>query len=206
MGGSGSGRRWHYSAKDTVEGYQSLDVRRWKRDGFLSPGRAFSWQWSRQGEVIASINVRAELGSVILTYRQRSGGDEWKDENYPVHLTTTPCHMGGERPWFLCPARGCGKRVAVLYGGGIFACRTCYRLAYPSQREDPGDRAARRAHRIRDRMGWPGGVLEGSGWGRPKGMHRRTYEALCDQHDTFEDVVNRDFIVRFGPMLKKGGF
>ena len=37
-------------------------------------------------------------------------------------------------------------------------------------------------------------------------MHRRTYEALCDQHDTFEDVVNRDFIVRFGPMLKKGGF
>jgi len=55
-------------------------------------------------------------------------------------------------------------------------------------------------------MGWPGGVLEGSGWGKPKGMHWRTYERLCDEHDTFEDVVNRSFIARFGPLLKKGDF
>jgi hypothetical protein len=34
---------------------------------------------------------------VFLTYRHRSGGDNWKDESYPVYLTTTPCHMGGER-------------------------------------------------------------------------------------------------------------
>ena len=42
--------------------------------------------------------------------------------------------------------------------------------------------------------------------GAPKGMHRRTYERLCDEHDTFEEVVNRAVIARFGPMLKKGGF
>ena len=89
----------------------------------------------------------------------------------------------------------------MIYGGGIFACRKCYRLAYPSQPEDTADRAIRRANRIRDRMGWPGGVLEGSGWGRPKGMHRRTYERLCDEHDAFEDIVNRDFITRFGGYL-----
>ena len=206
MGSSGSGRRWHYGCKDTTEGYRSIDVRRWKRGGFLTPGRTFSWQWSRNSEVVASINVRAELGRVILTYRHRSGGDEWKDESYPVYLTTTPCHMGGERQWFLCPARGCGQRVAVIYGGGIFACRKCYQLAYPSQREDAGDRAARRAHRIRDRMGWPGGVLEGSGWGKPKGMHWRTYERLSDEHDTFADVMNRAVIARFGLAWEKGGF
>ncbi len=96
-------------------------------------------------------------------------------------------------------------RVAVLYGGGIFACRKCYQLAYPSQREDTGNRAARRAHRIRDRMGWPGSILEGSGWGKPKGMHWRTYERLCDEHDTLEDVVNCAFIDHFGPILKKRG-
>ena len=56
------------------------------------------------------------------------------------------------------------------------------------------------------RISVPGSVLEGSGWGKPKGMHWRTYERLCDQHDTFEDVVNRDFIARFGPMLKRGIF
>lgn len=95
--------------------------------------------------------------------------------------------MGGERHWLLCPARGCGRRVAVLYGGAIFACRHCYRLAYPPQREKPGDRAARRADRIRDKMGWPGGILEGGDWGKPKGMHWRTYERFCREHDALSD-------------------
>jgi hypothetical protein len=208
MGGSGSGRRSHYGSKDTTDGYRSIDVRPLKRGGFLSPGRAFSWQWSRHGEVVASIDVRAEVGRVILTYRHRSGGGEWKDESYPVYLTTTPCHMGGERHWFLCPAHGCGQRVAMLHGGTLFACRKCHQLTYASQREDTGDRAARRAQRIRDRMGWPRTVLVGSAGSygeKPKGMHWRTYERLCGQHHTFKYIVNREFIARFGPILRKGG-
>ena len=206
MGGSGSGQRWHYGAKDTTEDYRSIDVRWLKREGMLSPGANRRITWSRDGEVVASVNIGAEPRHIVLTYRHRSGGGDWKDESYPVHLVTTPCHMGGERPWFLCPARGCGKRVAVLYGGAIFACRHCHQLAYPSQREDGMDRAARRADRIRDRLGWPGGILEGSGWGKPKGMHRHTYERLSDEHDTFTDTVNLAFIARFGTSREKGGF
>ena len=96
----------------------SVDDVLWlKREGVLSPGANRRITWSRHGEVVASISVRAELGRVILTYRHRSGGDEWKDENYPVYLATTPCHMGGERHWFLCPAHGCGQRVAVILAG-----------------------------------------------------------------------------------------
>lgn len=189
MGGSGSGQRWHYGCKDTTEGYRSIDVRRWKRGGFLTPGRAFSWQWSRDSEVVASINVRAELGRVILTYRHRSYGGEWKDESYPVYLTTTPCHMGGERHWFLCPARGCGQRVAVIHGGGIFACRKCHQLAYPSQRENAGDRLARRTNCIRKKMAWPAGIFNRSDLGKPKGMHWRTYERLCQEHDVLESQI-----------------
>ena len=45
--------------------------------------------WSRHGEVVASINVRAELGRVILTYRHRSGGDEWKPISLAA-LSTPP--------------------------------------------------------------------------------------------------------------------
>ena len=187
MGGSGSGRRWHYGSKDTTESQRSIDVRWLKREGMLTPGATSRITWSRHGKVVASINIRAELGRVILTYRHRSGGGEWKDESYPVHLTTTPCHIGSERHWFLCPARGCGQRVAVIYGGGIFACRKCHQLAYPSQREDIADRAGRRADRIRRRLGWPAGVLNGSDFGKPKGMHWHTYERLCREHDVFSD-------------------
>jgi hypothetical protein len=31
-------------------------------------------------------------------------------------------------------------------------------------------------------------------------MHRRTYERICDEHNTFEDVVNRAIITLFGPI------
>ena len=154
MGGIGSGRHWHYDASDTTDGYRALDVRRWQRDGLLTPGHTFSWQWTRDSETVASIQVQSESGQLILTYRHRSGDKDWKDESYPVRLDWTHCNYGGKRPWFLCPARGCGRRVAVLYGGRVFACRHCYQLAYPSQRENSGYRAARRADRIREKLGW----------------------------------------------------
>jgi hypothetical protein len=202
MGGGGSGRRWHYSAKNTTETYRSIDVRWLKREGMLSLGANRRITWSRGAEITGSINVRAEPDRVILDYRQRDHGGEWQAENYPVNLTTTPCHIGGERHWFLCPARGCGQRVAVIYGGGIFACRKCHQLAYPSQREDPSDRAVRRADRLRARLGWPGGVLEGADWGKPKGMHWRTYERLCDEHDALNDIMSCNFMARFGLTLE----
>jgi hypothetical protein len=182
MGGTGSGRHWHCGAKETTEDYRSIDVRRWKRDGMLTPGQSFGWQWSRHGEVVASIRVRTETDRVVLNYRHRSGGSDWKDESYPVSLDWTSCHIGGQRPWFLCPARGCGQRVAILYGGGIFACRHCYQLAYPSQREAWDERAGRRADRIREKLGWEPGILNGSGL-KPQGMHWNTFRRLEAQHD-----------------------
>ena len=146
MGGMGSGRHWYCGANNTTEDYRSIDVRRWQRDGLLSPYQSFGWQWSRDGEVVASIRVRTEQGRVFLIYRHRRNGEEWQDENYPVYLEWTACNLGGQRPWFLCPAQGCGRRVAILYlGSSIFACRHCYQLSYPSQRETDYDRAARRA-------------------------------------------------------------
>lgn len=184
MGGQGSGRRWHYGAADRTDDYRRLDVRRWQRDGFLTPGRAFGWQWARHGEEVASIDVRTETDRVILSYRHRSGGDDWKSEEYPVRLDWTACTYGGRRVWFLCPARGCGRRVAILYGGAIFACRHCYRLAYPSQRETADDRAARRADRIRARLGWEPGIFNGAG-GKPKGMRWHTFERLTAEHEAF---------------------
>jgi hypothetical protein len=72
--------------------------------------------------------------------------------------------------------------VAVLFGGELFACRHCYRLAYPSTREDARDRAARRAEAIRARLGWKPGILNGTG-GKPKWMRWRTFERLVTEHD-----------------------
>ena len=185
MGGIGSGQHWYYGAKDTTSDYRLIDVRRWERYGLLTPHQAFGWQWFRDGETVASIRVRTEPGQVILTYRHRSGGGDWKDQSYPIQLDWSACNFGGKRSWFRCPAKGCGQRVAILYGGTIFACRHCHQLAYPSQRETDYDRVARRADKIRKRLGWEQGILNPRGWKKPKGMHWRTFERLSAEHDAF---------------------
>lgn len=150
----------------------------------------------RRGRV-ASIRMRAEHDRVILMYRHRSGGDEWKDQQYAVRIVRTPCNLGGSRAWFLCPAIGCGRRVAILYGGGIFACRHCYQLAYGSAREDAGDRATSRADNIRARLGWQPGILNGEG-DKPKWMRWRTCERLTAEHDRLVARSLHAVAVRFG--------
>ncbi len=104
MGGPGSGNRWGYGAKSTTDDYRTLDVRRWAREGVLRPGYWGGWQWTRDGETVASIQMRAEQDRVILIYKRRSGGEDWKDEQYPVRIVRTRCHLGGSRAWFICPA------------------------------------------------------------------------------------------------------
>lgn len=182
MGGYNSG---NHGGKNCTDDLRALDVRRLKRDGLLKPGYSFGWNWTRNGEKVASIQIwPGEADRVRLNYRHKPNGGEWQDMDYAVRLTHTPCNLGGDRAWWLCPAAGCWRRVAVLYLGssGIFACRHCYRLGYRSQRETPDDRAARRANKVRARLGWDAGILNFNG-GKPKGMHWTTFIRLQARHD-----------------------
>ena len=182
MGGIGSGRQAGRPCTDTL---RPLDVRKIKRAGLLVPGCSFSWQWTCGGQATATIDLEAGSDQVVLTYRsrgRRQDGGEWEDMSYPVRLDWTPCHLGGRRVWWRCPSVGCGRRVAVLYGGRVFACRHCHDLTYRCQRETDDDRAARRAGTLRRRLGWEPGILNGRGW-KPKGMHWRTFERLQLEYD-----------------------
>ena len=80
MGGVSRGNWYRWDKKATVEEFRSIDVRRWQREGYLEPGRRFGWQWTRDSETVASIQVRAEPDRVILSYQHRSDVGEWKRE------------------------------------------------------------------------------------------------------------------------------
>jgi hypothetical protein len=96
---------------------------------------------------------------------------------WPIELVTTAPQFGGTRRWLVCPA--CASRRTALYiDGAKLACRVCLGLRYASQHETERDRKFRRAHKLRDRLGWGGGVAAGGG-GRPGGMHEGTYGRLC---------------------------
>jgi len=187
MGGSGSGRRWRYGARSTADELRGLDVRSLARAGVLTPGSVGGWQWSQGGSKVASIATSSTHDYLTVTYRQRSDGENWVTQNYPIRLARTPCNFGGSRVWFLCPAVRCNRRVAILYGGGVFACRHCYDLAYASSRESPSDRACRRAGKVRAKLGWPPGILNDIG-GKPKWMRWSTFERLVTEHDHYADM------------------
>ena len=101
-----------------------------------------------------------------------------------VRLAYTPCHLGGQRVWWRCPC--CARRAAILYPGGkTIACRRCWRLRYKVEAMPEGDKAFRRADKLRARMGWVPGVAFGEGH-RPKGMHRATYDKLLNRYRAAE--------------------
>jgi hypothetical protein len=116
---------------------------------------------------------------------QRGQDNEWKSVEQRVPITWTACHLGGRRPWFVCPSNsnGCGRRVALLYGvGELFACRRCYGLAYASQQEALHHRGLEKAQKIRMRLGGSPNMLDAFP-DKPKGLHWRTYDRLRRAHD-----------------------
>jgi hypothetical protein len=171
--------------KSTTASYRQIDVRWMRRRGYLRPGMQSSLWWSLNGEPTGSINYRVERDRIVLSYRHRRHDlEEWQSVEYPVLLDWTRCNYGGERAWFRCPARGCGRRVAVLWGGEIFACRQCHNLAYESQNETAYSRALGKVQDIRRKLG---GDPCGDFPPKPKGLHWRTYNRLRAKADEAED-------------------
>jgi hypothetical protein len=171
--------------RNTTDDYRSIDIRRWQRDGLLATGHYFHWSWTRNGERIASIGVRVQSETVTLIYTHSRWDSEPRAMEYAVNLERTSCYYGGERAWFRCPARGCGRRVAILYSAGCFVCRHCLQLAYESQREQPHYRALHKAQGIHEKLGGTG-IIDDPVF-KPKGMHWRTFERLrwrfeCEAH------------------------
>jgi len=193
-------RQWKTWRGRCTDDMRPLDARKISRAGLLTPGRWFNWQWMCNDEVTAAIGLRVESDRVVLNYRNQSrhhNDGEWEPMTYAVRLDWTPCGFGGRRVWWLCPAVGCGRRVAVLHGGRVFACRQCNRLAYRGQREADDDRATRRADTIRRWLGWEPGILNGNGW-KPKGMHWRTFERLQREHDAHVAAALAGMATRLG--------
>lgn len=209
MGGPGSGNPYRLGAKGTTNDYRSIDIRAWAREGRLTPGNTFGCWWSRGGAVTASIAVEVHALAdhpralmLILAYHYGRGGEVQEDVRQPVFLRWTPCHYGGERPWFSCP--GCGHRAAVLYGAGhSFACRQCYDLAYQSTRKEAGDRSLAKAQAIRQRLGGSANMLDPFP-PKPPRMHWRTYIRLYRAHARAEALYDLGFemkLARFNAIL-----
>lgn len=149
MGAFGS-TRWNYHyRRRTVEESLALcarELRQFLRD---PAPQQLTWQWSRSGRRLGSIGVEVG-GGVSGIQGVQSSREIWlryemlNAETAPqvihdrIGLAAFPMRLGGVRWWFICP-RCCRLRASLYLAPGArhFACRSCGRLKYQSQRLDP---------------------------------------------------------------------
>lgn len=143
--------RWRWNKKTTVEECLKLDIPWLCQHGYLQGYKRGGIEWRRGEEVADSIGLEvatdmatasdAPVVRLFYTQRNRETG-EGESLDYSVRLSTTSCHFGGRRYWFVCPlvkgGQACGRRVGTLYlppGGKYFGCRHCYELTYQSAQQ-----------------------------------------------------------------------
>ena len=192
MGGLGSGRP-PGMAGPVVESVRSIDANALHTAGAFCSGVHSTVRWQSAGEVTSVVRIEASDGQLRLLFRGRFSDAEWQELSQTIFTCEQSCHFGGRRTYFLCPGRNCNRQVVKLYfTGSVFRCRHCCGLTYSCQREQPWDRSARRANKIRHRLGGSLGIFTPFPE-KPKGMWWRTYGRLADQAfeaaDTAEQVI-----------------
>lgn len=120
-----------------------------------------------------------------LEYRYLWRDSTWQDVDQRDTITHSPCHLGAERPWFVCP--NCQQRVGILYLWHTPRCRKCARLVYASQSVDAFNRSWARTDTLEARFA---GGNEKWNFRRPKGMRVVTYERLKLAY--LREQINRD--------------
>jgi hypothetical protein len=151
MGGFGSGA-WAdvMTRKVNTDLCRSISVKRLKMMGVFddSPDPVYSISWISDlgddaGKVIITPQVSGNGNKTSLRLKTEgivtTAGGFVTVTGQDVSITTTPCHYGGGRYWFLCPASVdgvlCENRVGMLYlppGAKVFGCRQCHDLTYES--------------------------------------------------------------------------
>lgn len=195
MGGRGSGRPSSWPT--TLGDLYKLELRFLHRQGCLKPGYSGSLRWSRNGRQTGSIGFAVHADCLILNFRTRARGGEWKAVEQIVPLVTTQQNFGGTRSWMLCP--DCQRRCAVLYGNARYRCRQCTGLSYATQHENEPDRLLRRAQDLRERVGGPDYVSTIEPFPpRPKGMHQHTYDRLRNKCEQIENDMWQAAAEQFG--------
>lgn len=176
----GRGRWYRWDKGETTDDYIRLDMAKFARAVNLSTRRVamWYWRWSSGRESSIVYMVEPEQGGVRLHYT----ANKIEHFDYLVRIEYTPLHFGGRgRPWWLCPT--CGRRVRILYGGRVFACRQCTGVYYETQQNKALlVRIDNQLYRIRQRLAGDSKITEHLPTLKPRYMHWRTYSQLAQRY------------------------
>jgi hypothetical protein len=206
MGSSSSGR---HGGRPTIEGCGSyrLSTKNLRQALRHPPGTDLVFRYRVDDEPMdVWLQVRPAQGCLRLRHPSREirefSSDPPAEMEYAIDLTWTPAGFGGRRWWFLCPLSG--RRCAVLHlprGGRRFASARGYGLARHVTRLPEHERLWWKMAKIARRLGARADPEIPPG--KPKGMHRRTYERLlaawmeaAERRDRIYDTKIAGFLAR----------
>ena len=197
MGSLSSGRRsGSANVKPLVEENTSINCHILNRKGLLSPGTLFYIDFMTGSVKTLSLTVQVQRDSLYLQYYLNS-----RTYTQEVSVSYQNCHLGGKRPYFICPK--CFQKRTDLYLGktGHFNCRVCQKYAYQSQRLNAHQRHANRALHLKNKLTTaeqPSGTIK-----RPKGMWNRTFNKIVDKIIMHETASCGLFVEYFNGVLEK---
>lgn len=172
MGGFGSGRWTRNERKVLVSECHSIDIRIWKKQGWLEPNTTITYG---HGLHIIVFKGEIELQFTSANGLTHSDGRQLSYSEY-VNIHRQECHFGGKRQAFICPS--CRRHSFILYQRhGYYRCRSCYNLAHASQSKCNYDRMINRAYKLL-RLIHKDASLMLPIPERPKGMHKYTYRRI----------------------------
>ena len=144
------------------------------------------YDWQEQVDIRKS-RLRLEEASEIMVAGQ------W------VQITATPCHLGGQRYWFLCP--GCGRRCAILYPQ---RCRICIKGRYRSELLTPDRRKIHKAVNWRTALGQDSGGTLAPFPPKPPRMRWHTWQRLHARSRALEAEIWAEGAVMVARMKRPG--
>jgi hypothetical protein len=189
MGGHGSGRRgWH----PVIEHQLRLDVRLFRRNGWLAAGRAGTLRWSQYGEQTAAARFTTRDDAVVLDYTTKDENGQAVPVQIAVPIQRLPCRYGGHRHYWKCPrcVRWC-EVLALGWGGRGWACRHCLRLRYACQGLAPAHRVQQRANKIFAKLDGDSDYPL-----KPRWMRWRTFHRLVAQAQELDATADLLFLGR----------
>ena len=188
--------RYYLNRKRTTQECLGLSIFWLERHGYLSNSKLGSVEWgnelnSEQKTISLESCIDAGSSYIRLLYSiQRT--NIVVDYDYEIHLTTTSCHFGNFRYWFLCPVVSnevvCHKRCGVLFlppSRSYFGCRECYNLSYQSQNSRQGTffGALQRQLKLMDQINQ---LEKGLKFTHRNGLPTKRYEQLVAKYNELE--------------------
>ncbi len=201
MGGFGSGRWPRNERKVLVNECHSIDIRMWKKQGWLEPNTTITYGHG--------LHIQIYKGEIELKFTFADGivGRDDCQRCYTeyVNIHRQECHFGGKRPAFVCPS--CRRRSFILYQRhGYYRCRSCCKLAHPSQLECSYYRMINRAYKLLRQIHQDASLMLPIPE-KPKGMHGITYRRIVREVEHIRGNVTpvlnvrESFVELFGDMF-----